>query len=162
MFIVFTFNTHETWYSNVKSWWNSKQWKRWNLSDCVLNWLLKRKTQKWFHSSPLSGCFILKTQGVSVIFKHCWGYFTFLSDFWCKYIISYWVHSFQLRVHSIWFREYGVPDFESAGYMVSEVLGYIVSRCPLVNSTVTVSVLFCCQKLIKFGSTTLYSITITQ
>ena len=37
--------------------------------------------------------------------KHCWGYFTFLSNLWRKCMVS--------RVPLTWFRRYRVPGFES-------------------------------------------------
>jgi len=40
--------------------------------------------------------------------------------------LRYWVHSFELGLHSTWLREYRVPGFENTGYMVSDVLGYRV------------------------------------
>jgi len=80
----------------------------------------------------LSGCVILKTQGLSLFFKHYWDHSTLfgqISDGNTWYL-RYWVHSSELGVPSISFREYGVPDFESMVYMVSEVMGCIVSHYP--------------------------------
>jgi len=54
------------------------------------------------------------------------------------------VYSFELGVHGLWFRSYGVPGFESTGYIVSRVLGYVVSHYPSKHWFVEVREVVCC------------------
>jgi len=51
----------------------------------------------------------------------------------------YWAHGFELGVFGTCFREYGVPGFESAGYIVSKVLGYRVCSFSPPESTTVLS-----------------------
>ena len=61
--------------------------------------------------------FMLKSQGFNLNFLNIGG----LSQF-C-----------QLSGGYAWFREYGVPAFESTGYIVSRIPGHIVSHYPLTH-----------------------------
>jgi len=125
MFSAFTFNTQvETWYSNVKKVGEIQNGKIYPI-HCVLNWVLKRKIQKWFYLF-LSGCVILNKTNTTLIFKHCWGYSTFLSNFLWKYTISK-VLDTQSQASGTWFREYGVHGFRGTGV---PGYGYIAFHYP--------------------------------
>ena len=125
----------ETWHSNIKQVVEIQSSEN---GEIYLNWVLRRKTLKWFYLSP-SGCVILKTQWL-VTRKHSdfnlifFNNSIFLSYFWWTYVMS--------KVLGTWFRAWGT------WYMVSRVRDtwfwrYWGTKFPITPRTWSWTRIFC-------------------